>query len=271
MTDSHIEMNTFADGTDRLARHWPSPDPVASVLIVHGTGEHSGRYEHVGEFFARHGLDTYSYDHRSHGGSGGARGEVDWYGLITDLAGELDAVRGKGRPVVLWGHSLGGLIVLDYVLNAAGPQPDLLVSSAPALAESLPAWQKSAIKVLARVAPRLKIPVPVPVAELSTDPEVGRAYLADPLIQRKGTLSGFAEFFVAQARANATLARLAIPTLVVHGGSDVIVPTSCTEPLNGLPGVNRIVYEGMRHELHNEPDGDRVLADMVSWVKDRLA
>lgn len=270
MADSHIEKKTFADGTDRLARHWPSQAPVASVLIVHGTGEHSGRYEHVGEFFAGQGLDTYSYDHRSHGGSGGARGEVDWRGLITDLAGELGTVRDKGRPVVLWGHSLGGLIVLDYVLNAAGPQPDLLVSSAPALGESLQAWQKSAIKALARVAPRLKIPVPVPVAELSNDPEIGRAYLADPLIQRKGSLSGFAEFFVAQARVNATLGRLTIPTLVVHGGSDVIVPTACTEPLDDRPGVNRIVYEGMRHELHNEPDGARVLTDMVSWVKDRL-
>ena len=270
MSGSRIEMGTFADGTEQLARHWPATDAVATVLIVHGTGEHSGRYEHVGEFFSERGLDSYSYDHRSHGGSGGPRGEAHWKSLITDLSSELGAACEKGRPVVLWSHSLGALIALDYVLNAQGPQPDLLVSSAPALAEGLKNWQKGVIKAVARVAPGLKIPVPVPVAELSSDQEVGRAYLADPLIQRKASLRGFAEYFVAQARANATLERLGVPALVVHGGSDVIVPTACTQPLERLPGVDRIVYEGMRHELHNEPAGDRVLADMVAWIKDHL-
>lgn len=270
MAGSHIEMGTFADGTEQLVRHWPSPESVATVLIVHGTGEHSGRYEHVGEYFGGHRLDTYSYDHRSHGGSGGVRGDVVWSKLIADLAGEVAKVRKVGKPVVLWGHSLGGLIALDYVLNAPGPQPDLLVISAPALAESLAPWQKAVIKAVARVAPRLKVPVPVPVAELSTDPEVGKAYLADPMIQRKGSLSGFAEYFAAQARANASLGRLAIPTLVVHGGSDVIVPTACTAVVGQLPTADRIVYEGMRHELHNEPEGDKMLADLVGWVKERV-
>jgi alpha-beta hydrolase superfamily lysophospholipase len=270
MASSRIEMSTFADGTERLARHWPAEEPIATVLIVHGTGEHSGRYEHVGEFFAGHRLNTFSYDHRSHGGSGGARGEVVWSEIIADLSDEIARSRNMTLPVVLWGHSLGGLIALDYVLNAPGPQPDLLVVSAPALAESLASWQKTVIKAVARVAPRIKVPVPVPVAELSTDPEVGKAYLADPMIQRKGSLGGFAEYFVAQARANATLDRISIPTLVVHGGSDVIVPTACTEGLGELPSVDRIVYEGMRHEVFNEPAGDKVLADLVGWVKDRL-
>lgn len=271
MANSRVEMSTFADGTKRLARHWPAQDPVATVLIIHGTGEHSGRYEQVGEFLAGHALDTYSYDHRSHGGSGGARGEVVWSELIADLSEELAKARNRNLPVVLLGGSLGGLIALDYVLNAPGPQPDLLVVSAPALAESLASWQKTVIKAVARVAPRIKVPVPVPVAELSTDPEVGRAYLADPMIQRKGSLGGFAEYFAAQARANATLGKISIPTLVVHGGSDVIVPTACTERFGELPSVDRIVYEGMRHEVFNEPAGDEVLADLVEWVKDRLA
>jgi len=270
MAGSNVEKSTFADGTDRLARHWKSSAPVATVLIVHGVGEHSGRYEHVGEYFAAQGLDSYSYDHRSHGGSGGTRGEVEWREFITDLKGEVGTARDKGLPVVLWGHSLGALIALDYVLNGPGFQPDLLIVSAPALAESLKAWQKTAIKAVAKVLPRVRLPVPVPVAELSSDPEVGRAYLADPLIQRKGSVGSFAEYFAAQARANATLGRLAIPTLVVHGGSDIIVPTACTEPLGDLPGVDRIVYEGMRHELHNEPEGTRVLTDAVAWVKDQL-
>lgn len=165
---------------------------------------------------------------------------------------------------------MGALIALDYVLDGAEVQPDLLVTSAPPLTESLASWQRALIKLLARTIPRLRIPVPVPTDELSTDPEIGRAYLADPLIQRKAALGSFVPYFEAQERAKGTLEHLTLPTLVVHGGEDRIVPTECTAPMAAVPGVQRIVYPGLRHELHNEPQGEQVLADTVAWMSDQI-
>ena len=121
---------TRPDGTTLLTRHWAldtvdaggawAGPPWASVLLVHGLGEHSGRYEHVGEQLARSGLDVSAYDHRGMGGSGGPRGDVDrWSTYHDDLADRLLDVRAHaaGRPVVLYGHSLGGLIVAGYLLT----------------------------------------------------------------------------------------------------------------------------------------------------------
>lgn len=94
MAESTVEMATFADGVKLLRRHWPAEDPIGTVLVVHGTGEHSGRYEHVGDYFSERRLDTYSYDHRGHGESGGARGHVGWGTLVAEVRPELEAPEG---------------------------------------------------------------------------------------------------------------------------------------------------------------------------------
>src|SRR6185295_14484050 len=133
-----------ADGTDLLVRHWPADEaeaggawagpPWAHVLLVHGLGEHSGRYEHVGDQLTGDGLDVTAYDHRGMGGSGGRRGDVDrWSRFHDDLAERLTDVRTDAagrRPVVLYAHSLGGLIAAGYLLSDR-PKPDLAVLSSP--------------------------------------------------------------------------------------------------------------------------------------------
>ncbi len=141
---------TTADDTELLTRHWPADEaeaggawagaPWASILLVHGLGDHSGRYEHVGDQMAAAGLDVYAYDHRGMGGSGGRPGDVEqWSQFHDDLAERLAAVRAAagGRPVILYGHSLGGLIVAGYCLSPR-PKPDLVVLSSPALDDKLP-------------------------------------------------------------------------------------------------------------------------------------
>ena len=146
---SIVSRATTADGTDLLVRHWPvggpgAGPPWASVLLVHGLGEHSGRYEHVGGQMAAAGLDVQSFDLRGNGGSGGRRGHLDrWSQFHDDLAERLEAVRlsAAGQPVVLYGHSMGGLIVLGYLLSAR-PKPDLAVVTAPGLDSTLATWKK---------------------------------------------------------------------------------------------------------------------------------
>ena len=136
---SVIGRVTALDGTELRTRHWPAADPWASVLLVHGLGEHSGRYEHVGKRLSASGIDTHSYDHRGQGASGGRRGHVDrWSEYHDDLGERLATMRaGAGtQPIVLYGHSMGGLIVAGYLLSDRS-MPDLAVLTAPGLASTL--------------------------------------------------------------------------------------------------------------------------------------
>ena len=263
------------DGTALLLRHWPvtTGEPWASMLIVHGLAEHCGRYEHVGKQLAQAGIDTHAFDLRGFGGSGGARASVDrWSQLHDDLEERLVGVRSiaPSRPLVLFGHSLGGLISLGYVLDGRA-RPDLLVLSAPAIGADIPLWQRVLVSTLRRVRPGLLLSNRLDVNTLSSDPGVCDAYLADPFNQHKSTVRFAQAAFDEQRRVAASVDRLAIPTLVVHGADDSLVPPATSEPLEGRPGVTRRVYPGLRHELHNEAIGPRVVADEVDWIRDQVS
>jgi alpha-beta hydrolase superfamily lysophospholipase len=263
------------DGTALLLRHWPARtgEPWASMLIVHGLAEHCGRYEHVGSQLANAGIDTHAFDLRGFGGSGGARASIDrWSQLHDDLEERLVGVRSiaPARPLVLFGHSLGGLISLGYVLDGRA-RPDLLVLSAPAIGAKIPLWQRAVVSTLRRVAPGMLLSNRLDVATLSSDQGVCDAYLADPFNQHKSTVRFAHAAFGEQRRVAASLDRLAIPTLVVHGGDDRLVPTETSARLQGRPGVTRRVYPDIRHELHNEPAGPRVIADEIDWIRDQVS
>jgi alpha-beta hydrolase superfamily lysophospholipase len=261
------------DGTWLATYHWPSDRPAwAGVLILHGLAEHAGRHRPTAHGLAVEGLDVHAYDQRGFGGSGGRRAYVgDWSELHSDVAERLAGVRAAnpGLPVVLYGHSLGGLVALGAVLEGVA-RPDLLVLSAPAIGDDLPAPKKLAAKVLGRILPTMEIPNGLDGEVLSSDPEVGRAYAADPLCHHRTTARFATLGIAAQARALDRLGQLAVPTLVVHGGDDRLVRTASSEPLARLPNVTRMVYPGLRHEMHNEPDGGQVLADVVGWIRGRI-
>jgi acylglycerol lipase len=262
-----------ADGIQLLTRHWPAADRWAAMLIVHGLGEQSGRYEHVGEHFAAAGIDTYAYDHRGNGRSGGRRGDVDrWSRYHDDLQERLAAVRegADGRPVVMYAHSMGGLIAAGYLLTDR-PRPDLTVLTAPGLDSTLAGWKKRLARLLARIVPTLTIPSGIPSESLSRDPEVGRRVKADPLNIQANTTRFGAEALKEQARVRAGARRIGGPSLVLHGLDDTLVPPASTEVFDGAPGVERRTYPGLRHELHNEPEGAAVLDDVVAWLRDASA
>jgi acylglycerol lipase len=146
-------------------------------------------------------------------------------------------------------------------------QPDAYVLSAPAIDASIPAWQWVAVRGLGSVAPRAKIGNRIQGAALSRDPSVGGPYNADPLTVHSTTARFALAAFGEQARVSAALHRLAVPALVIHGGDDRLVPTASSERLAGLPGVTRGVYPGLRHEVHNEPEGLEIVDDVAVWLR----
>jgi alpha-beta hydrolase superfamily lysophospholipase len=272
---AQVEHVAARDGTSLLLRHWPVPagEPWATMLLVHGLAEHSGRYEHVGTRLAEAGVDTHAYDQRGFGASGGPRASIDrWSQLHDDLEERLVALRAAtpGRPLALFGHSLGGLISLGYVLDGRA-WPDMLVLSAPAIGATVPLWQRVMVGTLRRVSPGLLVSNRLDTNVLSSDAAVRARYMSDPLNQHKSTVRFAHAAFAEQRRVALSLDRLSIPTLVVHGGDDRLVPTRTSAVLEGRPGVSRRVYPDTRHELHNEPVVAQEIDDIVGWVRDRVS
>ena len=273
-------MNTARtrDGLQLRTYDWPAVGtPRAHLLLVHGIAEHAGRYPHVAAQLANAGITTHAYDQRGFGSSGGHRAYVDrWSQYHDDLEDRLAAVRAasQGLPVVLYGHSMGGLVALGYALaDPPRPLPDLLVLSAPAIDAVVPAWKRSVADLLSRVAPRFAVANSFPKGGLSSDPAVEAAYLADPLLVGRSTTRLGAEAFREQHRVQAVVARggpLPVPTYVLHGADDPIVPEWASRSLDGRANVTRRVYPGLHHETHNEPSGASVIDDTARWIVDQL-
>jgi acylglycerol lipase len=276
MSTSTTTTATVRDRTELLVRHWSATgEPWASILIVHGIAEHSGRYEHVGAWLAAAGLDVHAYDQRGFGGSSGRRAWLDrWSRNLDDLEDRLAVLRvmARGKPLVVYGHSLGGLIALGYaVADPPRALPDALVLSAPAIDSAIPAWKRTVARVLGSVVPTIAIPNDFDGELLSRDPAVGERYLADERNQHATTARFGAEALAEQARVRSALALLSLPTLVIHGEADRLVPTVASEALAAVSGVTRLTYPELRHEMHNEPEGRAVIEDVIAWLHATIA
>jgi|SRR5690606_2800408 len=254
----------------QLVRTWtPDGDPIAEIVVVHGIAEHSGRYERTGGILADAGFSVRAMDLVGCGATGGRRGDIaDWAMYLDQTETQIEEARETGRPVVLLGHSMGGLIALEYTLSDR-PRPDLLVLSAPALGGGAP-WQHKLAPILARIAPTLPVPNALKGEQLSRDPSVGEAYFADPLVHTSTTARMGHQLFTAMDRTRAAVGRLDVPTLVLHGEDDTIVPPSASSVLEKVPGVERRLYPGLRHELFNEPEGPEILGEIAEWIRSRL-
>jgi len=264
---------TTHDGLSLFTSTWASDgDARRGLLLVHGLGEHLGRWEHVARFFADRGYAVAAFDLRGHGNSEGTRAYVGSFNeYLDDVQGIVESglVR-TDLPWVLYGHSLGGLICALY-LGEDRPHPDAAILSAPALDADVPGALRIAAQVLGRVAPKLALGNSITGDQLSRDEAVGEAYFADPLVNTKVTTRLGLEMFNAQARSAEVVAAIDTPTLVIHGGDDPLVPPSASAPLAALESVDRKVYPGLRHELHNEPEQGQVLSEIASWLDTTLA
>ncbi len=269
MTSTTATIET-ADGLTLLTRDWACEAPRARILIVHGLGEHCGRYEHVGDFFVDRGFAVSAFDQRGHGASGGRRVHVDSFDEFLDDLEMVLATVPNDLPRVIYGHSMGGLISTSYAVSGR-PQPDLYVLSAPGLDADFPAPLIMAAKTLGGLLPTVRLPNSVKGSQLSRDPAVGEAYFADPLVETKATArfgaSGLRQMDVVSDRLDA----LKTPALVVHGADDEFVPPRASAPLAGVPGVERKLFPGLRHEIHNEPEQGEVLGFVADWIDAQLA
>jgi alpha-beta hydrolase superfamily lysophospholipase len=261
------------DDLELFTRTWtPESDPTRGMLIVHGLAEHSGRWEHVAHFFVDQGYAVTAFDLRGHGQSGGTKGHVGSFDEYLDDVQRLvesELVR-TDLPWVLYGHSLGGFISASY-LSEDRPHPDAAVLSAPALAADMPGALRVAAQVLGRVAPKVAMANPIDGEQLSRDDAVGEAYFEDPLVYTKATTRLALETFNAQDRILDVIESIDTPTLVIHGAEDTLVPPSASAPLASVDSVERKVYPGLRHEMHNEPEQAQVLADVAAWLDSALA
>jgi alpha-beta hydrolase superfamily lysophospholipase len=251
-------------------RHWRRKDPRAAILIVHGAADHSDRWVHVGDFLQASGFDVHAYDMRGHGRSGGHPMYVDSFtDFLDDLELMMSAVRHPDLPMVVYGHSLGGLVATAYGVSDR-PQPDLFVLSAPALGSTTPKVLRAVAVALSPAAPKLALPTVIKTEYLSKDPEVGEAYASDPNVHMKGTLRMGRVVFQTMAETKRRLGRLTTPALVIHGADDHLVPPKESAPLAAVPVVERKVFAGLRHEMHNEPEAEEVLGFVVEWIDGQL-
>jgi acylglycerol lipase len=263
-----------ASGEPLFRRGWIPERARASVLIVHGFAEHSGRYEHVGKFLAERGFAVHAYDHRGHGRSAGRRCHVDRFDeYLDDLAIVLEQIRTDrpDDPAFLVGHSMGGLVTATF---ARERKPDVsgVVLSGAALALPEGNSRIRIARLMRAILPRLRLDAGLDVQGLSTDPRVIEAYLADPLVERKMTASLAAELLGAVERTGPNGSDVALPLLVLHGADDPICPPAGSERFAAAARAGRFVrYAGLRHEIFNEPSHREVLADVAAFFEEQLS
>lgn len=259
------------NGVAQFRRTWIAEKPKANALLLHGIDEHSGRYEHVGATLAAAGYSTRAIDHHGHGRSGGVRAHVPSFEtFLDDVEDNLVELRADGKPLVLMAHSMGGLIAFVYCVTQGRPLPDVLLLSGPALGADSPKWQTTLAPVLGRLTPKLFIKNEFDGSFLSTDPDVGAAYVDDPL-RIEGATAGLGNaLFQAMKTANANMSNLSIPTKLYHGGDDRIIAPRFTEPVGELSVASRQVLPGLAHEVLNEHSWKTTMTGYISFANGAL-
>ncbi len=271
------ETGTFAGlgGVPIFTQSWTPAEGMAraAVLIAHGYAEHSGRYAHVAAHLVEHGYAVYALDHRGHGRSGGARAQVrDFDEYVSDLRTCFDRVcaRHPDLPIFLYGHSMGSLISLLFALRWQDELAGLITTGTALRLGGVRAWLVPAVKLLSGWRPGWS-PIPaLEAAGISRDPAVIERYVHDPLVYRGPMRLGLAAALLRASRTCAErLGELRLPYLALHGGADPLTLPEGAELVrvrSGSPDTTVHIFEGLYHEVHNEPEREQVLACIVEWL-----
>jgi len=264
-------------GLELYGQSWsPDAPPRAVLAIVHGIGEHSGRYMNVVDDFVPRGYAVYGFDHRGHGRSPGQRGHITrWEEYRGDVEAFLRVAgeREPARPLFLWGHSLGALIALDFVMHHPEGLRGVVVTGAPLepVGVAKP-YLVAIVRLLSSIWPRFTLRTRLDVSALSRDPDVGRAYTADPLVHGLGTVRFGAESLRAIAAVKAAPDRIRLPIFLLHGGADRLnAPTGTRRFFEALTIADKAlrIYPEAYHELHNDLNKAEVLRDIAQWLETR--
>jgi len=275
----HIEGNfKGVRNTNIYYQAWlPAGDVKAVLLVVHGLGEHSGRYMNVVDHFVPLGYAVYALDHIGHGKSDGDREIVANFEDFTDtLTIYFNMVKDwqKDKPVFLLGHSLGGAIVSYYLLDHQADFKGAVIS-APAVkvGDSISALTITMSKVLSKLAPKMGV-LALDATTISKDPLVVQAYVNDPLVFHGKTPARMgAEMLSAMQRISAEAGKITLPIIIVQGGDDKLVDPAGAQMLNDMASSKDKtleIYPGMYHEVFNEPNRLRVLKDVETWLAAHL-
>lgn len=289
MTEDHAVMNhqrgrvRTADGLDLVWRSWLPESPRGVIVIIHGLAEHSGRYQDTAQFLSANGWAVYACDLRAHGLSPdppkAQRVHVKHFAdYFMDVDALLSLARKKheGLPVFILGHSMGGLISISYALEKPQGLAGAIISS-PALGThpdfKPPLFLKLMVSILSRLAPRMLVPSDLDTQAISRDPDVVKAYIDDPLVSQKISARWYGEIIKAMKKANRNAATLKIPMLLMQSGEDRLVdPAAPARWANAAPSglVEPVLWEGLYHEMFNEPEKQQVWARMEDWLEGRL-
>lgn len=269
---------TSADGTSLLLRHLaPEAPSGGALIIVHGFGEHCGRYEDFMRATAKAGLDTYAIDLRGHGKSGGSRGYVRSY---EDYFADVDALYAEAtknpanKGVILFGHSMGGLIALRYAEQQRRAFTALMLS-APFLGRALKVnpLKLGAGQLLGRLAPKIALAAGIDGAMVTHDPTEAALYDADPLLVSKVTAGWFVNTEREQQLAYADAPKLSLPLYWIHGEADPIASLSRSrETFGRAASVEKtfVPLPGFRHEPLHEVERKRIAEELANWAAGRF-
>lgn len=283
---------TASDGENLAFYNWQPEDSSQQlgcaglhirgvVLIVHGLGEYAGRYDHVASTLHGWGFEVRAYDQRGHGESGGKAGTLPSNtALLDDLADVVDDIRQQypQQPLILLGHSMGGLVAARFVSLGIRPM-DALVMSSPALDAGLGPFQRWLLRVLHGVLPDLRLRNGLNANSISRDPQAVKAYLKDRLVHNKISLR-LGQFIAAAGPCvMAAAAHWRTPTLLLYAGADRLVNPAGSDEFASLAATSTAVkpgtvtakrFDGYYHELFNEPEAGQVFESLKSWLDARF-
>ncbi len=246
-----------------------SGEPRGQVVIVHGLAEHMGRYAHVAAALAEAGWRVIGLELRGHGDSEGKRGHVErWGSYAEDLALAMELADG---PCVLLGHSMGGLVVLDALLDNPDAAVAGIVLTNPLLGVRVkaPAWKLALAGFLSRVLPRVSLDNELDTDKISRDKDVVEAYVADPKVYRGITPRWYVEMLAAMERVQTAAASYRTPLLMVTSDADGICdPPAAREFMTRYgSGGEEKRYDELYHEVLNEPEKEQVMGDILAWLQ----
>ncbi len=246
------------------------------VVIFHGYGEHCGRYDHVVRLLEEAGMAWFRFDFRGHGQSSGRRGHIDRFDdYLDDSQAAVDAARNRSpeSPLYILGHSQGGLISLVYLSERNEALRGAIVTSPNiGFAFKVPAWKAIVGRAMSRLIPTLSLPADLDASTVSRDSEVVKAYVADPLVHGVASARWFTEVVAAQERILANANGIKTPLFVIQAGDDKLVDPEMTKKLFASLGSEDKtieVYDGLYHEVLNEPEGESIMGSIVEWISAR--